>query len=85
MRQHHLGVAIAVVLAVSPALAVNASASDPSVQLGPRPFYLVEKMSPSPLKSALQQCGDGVQDGLDLVRFGQPVTTALEHGQLDIA
>jgi glycerophosphoryl diester phosphodiesterase len=58
MRQHHLGVAIAVVLAVSPALAVNASASDPSVQLGPRPFYLVEKMSPGPLKSALQQCGD---------------------------
>ena len=53
MRQHHLGVAIAVVLAVSPALAVNASASDPSVQLGPRPFYLVEKMSPGPLKSAL--------------------------------
>src|SRR4029077_14892995 len=31
---------------------------DPSVQLGPRPFYRVEKMSPSPLKSALQQCGD---------------------------
>ena len=57
MRQHHLRVAIAAVLAVSPALAVDAFA-DPSVQLGPRPFYLVEKMSPSPLKSALQQCSD---------------------------
>ncbi len=57
MRQHHLGVALAAVLAVSPALAVDAFA-DPSVQVGPRPFYLVEKMSPSPLKSALQQCAD---------------------------
>ena len=57
MRQHRLGVALAAVLAVSPALTVDAFA-DPSVQLGPRPFYLVEKMSPSPLKSALQQCGD---------------------------
>lgn len=58
MRQHCLGVAIAAVLVVSPALTVDGFASDPSVQLGPRPFYLVEKMSPSPLKSALQQCGD---------------------------
>ena len=57
MRQHHLGVALAAVLVVSPALTLDAFA-DPSVQLGPRPFYLVEKMSPSPLKSALQQCGD---------------------------
>ena len=57
MRQHHLGVALAAVLVVSPALTVGAF-PDPSVQLGPRPFYLVEKMSPSPLKSALQQCGD---------------------------
>ena len=29
------------------------------VQLGPRPFYLVEKMDPSPLKRALQQCANG--------------------------
>ena len=56
MRQS-LGVALAAVLVVSPALTLDAFA-DPSVQLGPRPFYLVEKMSPSPLKSALQQCGD---------------------------
>jgi len=29
------------------------------VQLGPRPFYLVEKMKTSKLKTALQQCSDG--------------------------
>src|SRR5262249_20695842 len=28
------------------------------VQLGPRPFYLVEKMDPSGLKDTLQQCAD---------------------------
>ncbi len=29
------------------------------VQLGPRPFYLVEKMETGKLKTALQQCSDG--------------------------
>jgi len=29
------------------------------VQLGPRPFYLVEKMKEGKLKTALQQCSDG--------------------------
>ena len=29
-----------------------------NVQLGPRPFYLVDKMSPGPLKDRLQQCSD---------------------------
>jgi glycerophosphoryl diester phosphodiesterase len=29
-----------------------------SVQVGPRPYYLVDKMSPSPLKSRLQQCSE---------------------------
>ncbi len=32
---------------------------DASVQVGPRPFYLIDKMSPSPLKSKLEQCSDG--------------------------
>ena len=54
MRQHLLGSTIAAILALSPALAVDASASDPSVQLGPRPYYLVDKMSPSPLKTKLE-------------------------------
>lgn len=30
-----------------------------NVQVGPRPFYLVDKMSDSPLKRKLQQCGKG--------------------------
>ena len=30
-----------------------------SIQLGPRPFYLVEGMDPSPLKDKLMQCTDG--------------------------
>ncbi|MBD9356287.1 glycerophosphodiester phosphodiesterase family protein [Methylomonas albis] len=32
---------------------------DVSMQVGPRPFYLVEKMSPSPLKTKLEQCSNG--------------------------
>src|SRR5688572_4119280 len=30
-----------------------------SVQVGPRPFYLVDQMNPSPLKRRLQQCSAG--------------------------
>src|SRR6202008_4023519 len=30
-----------------------------NVQLGPRPFYLVERMSPGPLKERLQKCEAG--------------------------
>jgi glycerophosphoryl diester phosphodiesterase len=30
-----------------------------SVQLGPRPFYLVDRMSPGPLKERLQKCESG--------------------------
>src|SRR5262245_55016649 len=33
--------------------------SDRSIQLGPRPFYLVDKLSQGRLKSALQQCDRG--------------------------
>jgi glycerophosphoryl diester phosphodiesterase len=33
--------------------------NDPSVQLGPRPFYLVEGMDDGPLKRRLQRCEDG--------------------------
>ena len=29
------------------------------VQVGPRPFYLVDKMSPGPLKRKLEQCSEG--------------------------
>jgi glycerophosphoryl diester phosphodiesterase len=30
-----------------------------NVQVGPRPYYLIDKMSPSPLKRKLEQCGAG--------------------------
>lgn len=30
-----------------------------SVQVGPRPFYLIDKMNPSPLKTKLEQCSNG--------------------------
>ena len=33
--------------------------ADPSIQLGPRPFYLVQGMDNSPLKSRLLKCQDG--------------------------
>src|SRR5262245_13509565 len=37
---------------------ISAHAQDITIQpqLGPRPFYLVEKMKDGPLKSALKQC-----------------------------
>jgi glycerophosphoryl diester phosphodiesterase len=71
MRHILVGVSIAAVLAASPALTVDVFAAGPeveknddhgkdqSVQLGPRPFYLVDKMSPGKLKNSLQQCADG--------------------------
>ncbi|MDD5319708.1 MAG: glycerophosphodiester phosphodiesterase family protein [Methylococcales bacterium] len=37
----------------------NHSRSERQVQLGPRPFFLVEDMQKSELKSALQQCSEG--------------------------
>ena len=41
--------------AVALGLAATAAAAE-TVQLGPRPFYLVDKMSPGPLKRELQRC-----------------------------
>jgi hypothetical protein len=66
MRRQLTRLAIAALLAASPALAVDMfgrdrepekqdhQGRDQSIQLGPRPFYLVDKMSPSRLKSLLQ-------------------------------
>jgi len=31
---------------------------NPRVELGPRPFYLIDKMAPSRLKNELQRCAD---------------------------
>src|SRR5262249_57916110 len=33
--------------------------TDKSIQVGPRPYYLVDKLSPGSLKTALQRCGKG--------------------------
>ena len=33
--------------------------NDRNIQVGPRPFYLVDKMSPGPLKRKLEQCSEG--------------------------
>ena len=41
-----------VALAQSPAMITN-------IQLGPRPFFLVNDMAPSPLKAKLQSCSNG--------------------------
>ena len=32
---------------------------DASIQVGPRPFYLVDKMSPGKLKEKLESCSEG--------------------------
>src|SRR5260221_11039391 len=37
----------------------RAADRDRSVQVGPRPFYLIDKMSPGPLKRKLEQCSEG--------------------------
>jgi hypothetical protein len=72
MRTYFLRLTLATALAISLAHTTDVAAMGPqgektdkhnlgedqSVQLGPRPFYLVDKMSPGPLKDALQQCSD---------------------------
>ena len=69
MHQCLRPLAIVAVCALFPAVTMIAAAErfdhddDPTgrglhVQLGPRPFYLVEKMDPSKLKRALQRCAD---------------------------
>src|SRR5262245_30895636 len=37
----------------------NRGRNDQSIQLGPRPFYLVDGMDPGPLKSKLMKCMEG--------------------------
>src|SRR5262249_13792562 len=42
-----------------PAAADRDDRNDESIQLGPRPFYLVEGMDEGPLKNKLMQCRNG--------------------------
>ena len=69
MQQGVKTLAIAAVFALFPAVTMSAAADrfahDDAhtgkglyVQLGPRPFYLVDKMEPSRLKRDLQRCAE---------------------------
>jgi glycerophosphoryl diester phosphodiesterase len=57
---HHL-LALALTLTCAPALshADDARAHGQAVQVGPRPYYLVEQLSPGPLKDKLKSCENG--------------------------
>jgi glycerophosphoryl diester phosphodiesterase len=57
MRQNLASVIIAAVIFALPISCMAASAVF-NVQVGPRPYYLVEAMDEGPLKTALQQCSE---------------------------
>ncbi|MDP2412095.1 MAG: glycerophosphodiester phosphodiesterase family protein [Pseudolabrys sp.] len=62
MRHHALGLAFALVAAAvvtSGGMASGQGGAAASVQLGPRPFFLVNDMADSDLKRRLQQCAVG--------------------------
>jgi glycerophosphoryl diester phosphodiesterase len=71
MRQHVVTLTVVALLTTSPGLVMAASehgaegreqahaAQREAVQLGPRPFYLVNKLSDSPLKRQLEHCAHG--------------------------
>ena len=70
MRQNPATLLITAVFAILPALAQASgfegtkgghdnNGKDASVQLGPRPFFLVDDMTPGPLKSKLKSCSEG--------------------------
>jgi glycerophosphoryl diester phosphodiesterase len=57
MRQSLIRFTLAAALAASPAFTRGAAAEE-NVQLGPRPYYLIEKLDPGELKTTLQECAD---------------------------
>jgi glycerophosphoryl diester phosphodiesterase len=68
MRLNPATLLFTAVLAVLPALAFASAYEDgrhgdrdkgASVQLGPRPFFLVDDMTPGPLKNKLKSCSEG--------------------------
>lgn len=54
----HAALATVALAAEADAPKASGHGNDVLVQVGPRPYYLVEKMTPGPLKDALQQCAD---------------------------
>ena len=60
MRASTTTLALTATLMTLPALGSAAEGKgDPGIQLGPRPFYLVNDMDQSELKEALEQCKEG--------------------------
>jgi len=60
-RPQAVGTTLAAValLAAPAAHAGHGQRARPNVQLGPRPFFLVDDLPPGPLKARLQRCQDG--------------------------
>ena len=58
MRQIFIRFTLAAALAASPAFLLDAAAGGLNIQLGPRPYYLIEKLEPGELKTTLQECAD---------------------------
>lgn len=56
MRQEFVSLTLAAVVTATTAFTMEASAREPRVQLGPRPFYLVDKMDEGALKEKLLKC-----------------------------
>jgi glycerophosphoryl diester phosphodiesterase len=59
MRSRLLAAAVMVAKTLLSTVVATAQSNDPAVQLGPRPFYLVENMDEGELKQALRQCENG--------------------------
>ncbi|MGF1509575.1 MAG: glycerophosphodiester phosphodiesterase family protein [Myxococcota bacterium] len=56
MKRKVIAILVPVLLAPTAALGDDVVRKVKNVQVGPRPYYLVEEMSPSRLKTELQQC-----------------------------
>lgn len=56
MRQEFVSLTFAAVVTATTAFTMEASAREPRVQLGPRPFYLVDQMDEGALKEKLLKC-----------------------------
>ena len=67
-------VALAAACAILPSMAADARA-DESVQLGPRPYYLINDMEEGALRSRLEQCADGPfsQTAFSIAHRGAPL------------
>lgn len=51
-------VGVTAALAALPGYSIALSADIRNIQVGPRPYFLVEDLDPGPLKTALQQCSE---------------------------